>query len=91
MSNQTHSFFHSLVMRKIFMQHVVYFAVRFYGKDKSSQFSHPIKTDLDTLREGYRFAQLVNALSSWHFGTLMSDLLALIIIKSYGQGHIPDG
>ncbi|KAK4786831.1 hypothetical protein SAY86_010664 [Trapa natans] len=37
------------------MQYVVYFAVRFYGNGNSSKFSRPVKTDLDTLREGYRF------------------------------------
>ncbi|KAF3531796.1 hypothetical protein DY000_02039201 [Brassica cretica] len=33
----------------------IYFAVRFYGKDKPTEVKLPLKTDHDTLREGYRF------------------------------------
>jgi protein FRA10AC1 len=29
--------------------------VRFYGKDKPAEVKLPVKTDQDTLREGYRF------------------------------------
>lgn len=32
------------------------FAVGFYGKEKSTDVNLPIKTDHDTLREGYRYA-----------------------------------
>ncbi|KAF8044641.1 hypothetical protein N665_7361s0001, partial [Sinapis alba] len=34
---------------------LLYFAVRFYGKDKPTEVKLPVKTDHDTLREGYRF------------------------------------
>lgn len=40
---------HSILLKPI------YFAVRFYGKDKPTEVKLPLKTDHDTLREGYRF------------------------------------
>lgn len=32
------------------------FAVGFYGKENSTDVKLPVKTDHDTLREGYRYA-----------------------------------
>jgi len=36
------------------------FTVRFYGKDKPAEVKLPVKTDQDTLREGYRYGAIVN-------------------------------
>lgn len=40
------------------------FAVDFYGKEKSTDVKLPVKTDHDTLREGYRYAFFDKALFS---------------------------
>lgn len=39
------------------------FTAGFYGKESSSQEKLPIKTDQDTLREGYRYWQLLSEFS----------------------------
>lgn len=52
---------HSILLKPI------YFAVRFYGKDKPTEVKLPLKTDHDTLREGYRYgALLYNVVSCWN-------------------------
>jgi len=50
----------SFLCRQLSVYHLTGFAVNFYGKERSVQANLPVKTDQDTLREGYRYFHLVS-------------------------------
>lgn len=62
------------------LRFLVCVAVGFYGNEKATPVQLPVKTDQDTLREGYRYVL-------WHYSTIYYWLY-ILLLHFFGLYHV---